>query len=119
MAEPYRAVGRGGARPFASVGYRPGRAAGAQVHFRLSRAKRAESAIILRVGERTFQLVGSGDNAWAPNAGADAEIVAAMRGSVEMAIESRGERGALIRELYQLRGAPSAIDAAAIACARR
>jgi hypothetical protein len=36
-----------------------------------------------------------------------------------MSVETRSERGALIRDLYRLRGAATALDAAAIACAPR
>jgi len=81
--------------------------------------KRPQSAVLLRIDERTFQLVGGGNNAWAPDARADAEIVAAMRTGIDLAIETRSVTGALIRDQYQLRGAATAIDAAAIACAAR
>jgi hypothetical protein len=42
-----------------------------------------------------------------------------MRTGLEMTVESRAAAGALIRDSYRLRGAATAIDAAAIACARR
>ncbi|MDP8912417.1 MAG: hypothetical protein M3N39_02430 [Pseudomonadota bacterium] len=106
-------------KPFASVGYWPGRNAKGQVHFRLSRMKRPGSVLILRIDDRTFQLAGGGINAWAPDARSDSEIVAAMRSGIGMTLETRSERGGLIRDSYQLRGAATAIDAAAIACARR
>ena len=74
---------------------------------------------MLRIDDRTFQLIGGGANAWAPDRRADAEIIAAMRGGLNMTVETRSERGALVRDFYRLRGAATAIDAAAIACARR
>ncbi len=117
IAEPEGRAREG--RPFASVGFWPGNQAGGQLHLRLSRPKRAGSAILLTIGERSFQLVGGGVNAWAPDPRADAAIVAAMRGALEMAVATRSEGGALIRDRYTLRGAPSAIDAAALACATR
>jgi hypothetical protein len=40
-----------------------------------------------------------------------------MRTGIDMTVETRSERGALVRNYYQLRGAATAIDAAAIACA--
>jgi len=106
-------------RPFASIAFFPGGGTRGQVFFRLSRTKRPGSALILRVDDRTFQLVGGGANAWAPGPEADAAIVAAMRSGIAMTVETRAERGAAIRDSYQLRGAATAIDAAAIACARR
>jgi hypothetical protein len=102
---------------FASVAYWPRQGARGQLHFRLSGEKRAESAILLRVEGRTFQLIGRGADAWAPDARADAELVAAMRSGLTMTLETRSLRGGILRDRYQLRGAPSAIDAAAVACA--
>ena len=119
IAEPFRAAKAEGWKPFVSVAYWPGRGARGQLHVRLSRQKRPGSAVLLRIDERTFQLVGGGNNAWAPNARSDAEIVAAMRTGIDMTVETRSVRGVLVRDQYQLRGAATAIDAAAIACARR
>jgi hypothetical protein len=105
-------------RAFASIGYWPGRGARGQVYFRLSQPKRPASALLLKVDDRTFELSGGGDNAWSPDARADAEIVAAMRSGVEMSVETRSPSGGRIRDAYRLRGAATAIDAAAIACAK-
>jgi len=117
IAEPYRAPRAESWRPFASVGYWPGRGVRSQVHFRLSRMKRPGSAVLLRIDERTFQLLAGGNNAWAADRRGDAEIVSAMRIGIEMSVETRSDRGALVRDAYRLRGAATAIDAAAIACA--
>jgi hypothetical protein len=118
IAQPYE-VGARGTQPFASVGYWPAGGALGQVHIRLSAEKRAESALLLRIDGRSFQLVGRGWDAWAPDPRADADLLTAMRTGMEMAVETRSTRGGLIRDRYRLRGAPSAIDAAALACARR
>ena len=119
IAEPYLPARPGDGRGFASIGYWPARAAGGQAYFRLSRAKREGSAVLLRIDDRTFQLGGGGADAWAADAAADAEIAAAMRTGIEMSVESRAPDGALIRDSYRLRGAATAIDAAALGCARR
>ena len=119
ISEPQRTARNNPRGAYASVGWWPNRGVKGQVHFRLSQAKRAGSAVLLRIDERTFQLVGGGANAWAPDGRADADIVAEMRTGIEMTLETRSERGALIRDLYALRGAATAVDAAAIACARR
>jgi hypothetical protein len=108
-----------GTRPFASVGYWPRQGARGQLHFRLSGEKRPESAVLLRIGARSFQLAGRGWDAWARDARADAELLSAMRSGLTMTVETRSIRGGLVRDQYRLRGAPSAIDAAALACARR
>jgi hypothetical protein len=119
IAEPYRSPRPEAWRPFASVGYWPGRGVRSQVHFRLSREKRPGSAVLLRIDDLTFQLLGGGNNAWAPDRAADADIVAAMRTGLEMSVETRSTGGARVSDSYKLRGAATAIDAAAIACAGR
>lgn len=104
---------------FAAVGQWPGRGGAGQLHIRLSREKRQSSAVLLRIDGRAFQLVGGGRDAWAPDSRADAEIQAAMRSGLDMVVETRSTQGLIVRDLYRLRGAATAIDAAAIACVRR
>jgi hypothetical protein len=119
ISQPERAA-QGGARgAFASVAFWPQRGLRGQAYFRLSQPKREGSALILRIDERTFQLRGGGVQAWAPDATADAAIVAAMRTGILMTLDTRSASGSLVRDSYRLRGAATAIDAAAIACARR
>ena len=117
IAEPAAPRRRDAGRAFASVADWPGRNIRFQVHFRFARPKRPGSAVLLRIDDRTFQLIGGGADGWAPDAAADAEIVAAMRTGVAMSVETRSEGGGLMRDEYPLRGAATAIDAAAIACA--
>ena len=117
IAEPYRAPRAMEWKPFAAVGTWPGRNIRSQVHFRLSREKREGSAVLLRIADQIFQLLAGKRDAWAADARADAQIVAAMRSGVDMTIETRAANGALVRDTYRLQGAATAIDAAAIACA--
>ena len=117
IAAPAPPSARPGGQPHASVGLWPEQRRGPQIYLRLAAARRAGSAVILRIDGRIFQLAGSGADAWAPSPAADAAIIAAMRTGVNMAVESRSESGARIRNRYVLRGAASAIDAAAFACA--
>src|SRR3546814_16890738 len=88
------------------------------LHIRLSRQKREGSAVLLKIDDRTWQLIGGGNNAWAPDRRADAEIVAAMRTGVDMTIETRSDRGARVQDHYRWSGAATDIADAAIACAR-
>jgi len=106
-------------RPFASVGHWPSRRTGGQLHVRLSGAKRQGSAVLLRIDGRSFQLVGGARDAWAPDARADQEIQTAMRTGLDMIVETRSTEGTAIRDHYGLRGAATAMDAAAIACIPR
>ena len=119
ISQPSQAPEAQGWQSFASVGTWPGRGRGGQLHVRLSRAARAGSAVLLRIDGRTFQLIGTGREAWAPDARADADIQAAMRTGIDLAVETRATDGVAVRDLYRLRGAATAMDAASIACTRR
>ena len=119
IAEPDQEARPGDGRAYASVGYWPRRGVRGQAYFRLRQPKRPGSAVLLRIDDRIFQLRGGGADAWAADSAADAEIVAAMRTGLAMSVETRSSGGSLIRDAYKLRGAATAIDAAAIACARR
>lgn len=119
ISEARQPAREGAARGFASVGWWPGSGVRGQVHFHFREAKRPGSAVLLRIDGRTFQLRGGGADAWAPDARADAEIVAAMRTGLDMTVETRTARGGAMRDSYPLRGAATALDAAAIACAPR
>ena len=118
IAEPHRSPKARGWRPFASIAFWPARGVRNQLHFRLSREKRPGSAVILRIDDGSFQLIGGGNTAWAPNPRADAQIITAMRRGLDMTVETRSTTGRRVRDQYRLRGAATAIDAAAIACAR-
>lgn len=115
VAEP---EGAGASHGYLTLSWVPSRGVRGQLAIRFARPKRTGSAVLLRIDARTFQLIGGGLNAWAPDAKADADIVAAMRTGAALSVETRSETGATMRDLYRLRGAASAIDAAAVACAR-
>lgn len=118
IAQPVRGAARAAWKPFASVADWPGHGARDQVHIRLRALPRATAAITLSIGERHFTLTGGGADAWAPDARGDAAIVAAMRSGSSMSVETVDARGRPLVDVYQLRGAATAIDAAALACAR-
>lgn len=103
---------------FAAVGSWPRQRVRGQVHFRLSRMRADEAAVILNVGDRRFALVAGQVDAWAPDARADAAIIAAMRSATSMSVQTRDARGRGFADTYALRGAATAIDAAALGCAR-
>ncbi len=103
--------------PFASVGNWPDRQVRGQVHFRLSRELSANPRVRLAIGGQRFDLTGGGNDAWASDAGADAAIVAAMRGGSTMSISATDNRGNRFTDRYTLSGAATALDAAAVGCA--
>lgn len=105
-------------RGFASVGTWPRARVRGQLHIRLSRARVADAPVLLKVGERRFTLVAGQVDAWAADARMDAQIVAAMRAANGMSVASVGANGRGFADSYALRGAATAIDAAALGCAR-
>ncbi|HEX8642063.1 MAG TPA: hypothetical protein VF704_13040 [Allosphingosinicella sp.] len=119
IAQPFQGPRPEGWRAFAAVGHWPARRLRGQLHVRLSREKRPGSAVLLRIDGRSFQLRGGGRDAWAPDARADEEILAAMRTGIHMTVETRTTAGQLVRDQYRLRGAATAMDAAALACRAR
>lgn len=104
---------------FASVANWPAVGARNQLHIRLSRARDPRAKVTLSVGERRFELIAGASDAWAPDARTDIAIVAAMRSSRSMSVESLARGGGAFADVYALQGAATAIDAAAMGCARR
>jgi hypothetical protein len=116
MAEPSRR--HRDYQPYAAIGSWPKRAVRGQVHFRLSRQLAENGKIALSVGGERFELTGGGGDAWAADRRMDAAIVAAMRSASHMTVSARDAKGHRFSDRYALAGVASAMDAAAIGCAR-
>ncbi|MGV3769737.1 MAG: hypothetical protein ACO1NM_06880 [Sphingobium phenoxybenzoativorans] len=128
IAEPARRHRDAAWRAYASIGSWPKQGVRGQIHFRLSRARAPDSTknpnanannrVTLGIGDRQFALVAGTADAWAPDRRTDAAIVAAIRSGTSMSVQGRDARGRLFTDVYALRGAATAIDAAALGCAR-
>lgn len=105
-------------QPFAAIGTWPRRGARNQLHFRLSRKIAAGSRIVLRIGGKRIELTGGGGDAWPRNEQDNAAIIAAMRSAPQMTVQARGMAGGGFVNIWELAGAASAMDAAAIGCAQ-
>ncbi|MDB5690889.1 MAG: hypothetical protein JWL91_2765 [Sphingomonas bacterium] len=116
VAEPAQKLKAHGWRPFAAVSVLPGAGTRGQINIRLRYRKLRGAPVFLSIGGRRFRLVAGGSDAWAPDAAQDAAIVAAMRSAPSMSIETRARDGRAFADVYRLRGAATAIDAAALAC---
>jgi hypothetical protein len=99
----------------AGFSFAPGRAG--EFHVRLSRSPRPGSTVILIVGDRPFLLLARGEWAWSRGAVQDTAIIASVRAARSMRVEARDAGGRRVSDRYLLDGAPTAIDAAAAACA--
>ena len=116
IAAPEETVGTPTRNAFLSIGFWPKRSVTHQIYVRLSRDRSANSGITLSAGGRRFRLTPSGNSGWATDRRMDLAIVAAMRSATSLSVESVGRNGRSIVDAYTLRGAPSAIDAAALGC---
>ncbi|AJP73234.1 invasion associated locus B family protein [Sphingomonas hengshuiensis] len=117
IAEP--AGRKAASRPFASIATWPRDGVRNQLHIRLSRARAASARVTLSIGERRFELTAGDADAWAPDSRTDSAVVAAIRSGRSMSVESVGANGAPFADTYALKGAATAIDAAALGCAGR
>ena len=116
ITAPEETVGTATRKAYISVGFWPKRGVSHQIYVRLSRERSTNSVITLSAGGRRFRLNGEGSNGWATDRRMDLAIIAAMRSATSLSVESIGRDGRSIVDAYALRGAPSAIDAAALGC---
>lgn len=116
IAQPVRTGGATRWRPFAGIGTWPGQGARNQLNIRLSRERDPRARVTLSVGERRFALVAGSIDAWSPDKRTDAAIVAAIRSGRSMSVESLSKAGVPFADVYTLRGAATAIDAASLGC---
>jgi hypothetical protein len=83
----------------------------------LSRQPRPGSSVMLSIGGQPFLLTARGDWAWSRGPAQEQAIITAVRNAPAMRIEARDGAGRRFVDSYALGGAPTAIDAAAAACA--
>lgn len=119
IAEPARGRHRASWQAFASVATWPRAGVRGQLHIRLSQSRRPGSAVSLSIGDQRFPLVAGNADAWAPDKRVDAAIIAAMRSGTSMSVQTLANTGRAFADVYALRGAATAIDAAALGCSRR
>ncbi|MBY0520589.1 MAG: hypothetical protein K2P79_09210 [Sphingomonas sp.] len=119
IASPLSADRGGALRPFVSLNEWPRQGVHGQLHIRLSRAREPRSRVTLSIGERRFELVAGDADAWAPDARTDTAIVTAIRAGRSLSVETLAKGGRPFADVYSLRGAATAIDAAALGCLPR
>ena len=121
MAEAPRHAISGSKRetePYTDIGTWPVRAIRGAVHFRLSHRVAPGAAIQLSLAGQHYRLAGAGLDAWSADARMEAAIVAAMRSAETMTLSAHDRANKPFADSYALSGAATAMDAAALACAR-
>lgn len=109
-----KASGKPAAPAYATVSLWPDKGVRGAVHLVLSREVATKGKVRLTVGDKRFDLVAKGRNAWAADARGDAAIIVAMRAGSRMSVSGSG-----FTDRYTLAGAATAIDAATVGCAKR
>ena len=116
ISAPEETIGTPTRNGYLSIGFWPKRQITHQIYVRLSRERSSNSGITLSAGGRRFRLKVEGSSGWATDRRMDLAIIAAIRSATSLSVESIGRNGRSIVDAYSLRGAPSAIDAAALGC---
>ncbi|NBB24946.1 hypothetical protein GVM20_07410 [Porphyrobacter sp. SLTP] len=114
-----KAQGKPPAPAYATVSNWPDRKVRGAVHLVLSRDVADQRAVRLAVGDKRFDLVAKGRNAWATDARDDAAIIAALRSAARMSVSATAAKGGGFTDRYALAGAATAIDAATVGCAQK
>lgn len=117
ISEPVISGGAGHWRPFVSVSHWPAQSIRGQLHIRLSRERRTDADVMLVVGNKKWRLAAGKTDAWAPSANHDSFILAKMRAATSLSVSSVAATGGGFADTYALKGAATAIDAAALGCA--
>jgi hypothetical protein len=108
---------KGKVQPVAGFTFTADRKRWGEFHAHLSRVPRNGSSVILTIGDQPFLLTARGDWAWSTGPAQEQAIIAAARAATGMRVEARDLGGSRFTDPYALDGAPTAIDAAAAACA--
>lgn len=114
-----KAQGSPAAPAYATVSNWPDRKVRGAVHLVLSRDVADKQPVRLTVGDKRFDLVAKGRNAWAKDARDDAAIIAALRSATRMSVSAQGAKTGTFTDRYTLAGAATAIDAATVGCSKR
>ncbi|HKU93108.1 MAG TPA: hypothetical protein VJP82_07160 [Sphingomicrobium sp.] len=117
MARSVLIAPKGRTQATAGFAFTPDRRRWGEFHAHLSRPPRAGSSVMLDIAGQPFLLVTRGDWAWSRGPRQEQAIIAAARNAPAMRIEARDGSGRRFVDTYALGGAPTAIDAAAAACA--
>jgi hypothetical protein len=114
-----KAQGSPPAPAYATISNWPDRKVRGALHLVLSREVADAARVRLTLGDRRFDLVAKGRNAWAKDARDDAAIIAGLRVAARMSVSARSAKGGNFTDRYALAGVATAMDAAAVGCARR
>lgn len=105
-------------QPYFTVGHWPARGIRGAVHVRLARRLASGSKVTVSFPEANFTLQTGQADAWPADQRTNAGILAQLRSARTMVVIARAADGSSFRDRYELQGAASAMDAAALGCAK-
>ena len=114
-----KAQGKPAAPAYATISNWPDRKVRGALHMVLSREVTEKGNVRLTVGDKRFDLIVKGRNAWAKDSRDDAAIIASIRSASRMSVSATSTKGSGFTDRYSLNGAATAIDAATVGCAKR
>ncbi|MCY7280564.1 MAG: hypothetical protein LH610_06640, partial [Sphingomonas bacterium] len=109
---------KGEPQPHIAISFDRGGSRRGELSVALRRPSRPGSSVVMTIGDQPFLLPARGAGAWSRGPTQENAIIAAIRSSTGMRVEARDLAGRRMVDRYVLSGAPTAIDAAAAACAR-
>lgn len=99
------------------VSYLPSQQVAGQVSFTGGYPFREGSTVTLEISGKSFDLFTQGEMAWARDANADAEIVAAMKQGADAILTGLSSRGTTTKDTFSLFGFTASVEEAAARCA--
>ena len=98
------------------VSYRPGSGVKGEVSFTGGYPFAKGSTVSVKVGDNTFELFTSGENAWPATPADDAKLITAMKRGAKAVVTGRSGRGTLTKDTFSLLGFTAAVEEAAKRC---
>jgi hypothetical protein len=118
ISEPEGGATDGNHQPYVTIAWWPKQGVRGQLHVRLRYDRGDGRDVMIQIGTRRWRLMPGKADAWSPSARHDAFIMAKIRESGTLTVATRGPKGGKFVDSYPLKGAASALDAAALGCAK-
>jgi len=100
------------------VSFRPGSGIKSELSFTGGYPFAKGSTVTAQIGDTTYELFTSGENAWPASTAEDAKIIAAMKRGSTVLLTGRSSRGTVTKDKFSLLGFTAAVEEAAKRCAK-
>ncbi|PIE14323.1 MAG: hypothetical protein CSA68_11045 [Rhodobacterales bacterium] len=100
------------------VSFRPGSNVKAELSFTGGYPFAKGSTVTAQIGNNSYELFTSGENAWPADASEDAKIITAMKRGADMVVTGRSSRGTITKDKFSLLGFTAAVEEASKRCTK-